>query len=591
MSKIIGIDFGTTKTIAALMQGGSPTIIADRRGRASIPSLVLVTPESEKTLFAGWEAKEHSKRYHLDHLTISSVKRSLGKGQRQRWAWLEEHPEAVAGLILARVKLEVEHQLGEPVGKAVIAIPANYSINQRWAVRQAAELAGLEVLRLINEATAAAFTYNVFHSRGDKTLLIFDLGGGTLDVSVVEVGQGICEVKATAGDGQLGGDDFDRLLMDYVARAAFGEGEEFDSLELFRQLVLREAVTRAKIELSSASSAQIYLPGFIQDGAGRRRNLDITIERAKFDELSQDLLKRAEGVIQQALKDAGVDGPKLDAALVIGGGSRIPAVRELVSRVVGKEPFVGLDPETCVAQGAAIQAGVLSGTKTDALLLDVTPLSLSVETEGGVATVLIPRNTTIQTRKSEIFTTAKDNQTEIRVNVFEGERPLVQNNILLGSLHLRGIAPAPRGTAQIEVTFDIDVNNLLTVRAKDIQTGREVSAAFNSPARLTPQEAAGIKRFTAETISKIAVRLSWEEEKERLENLRRTVSNWKQEVEGLIEARRESLTDEQAAMLDSGLRLLLDFSERGASEEELERIYAGLKQQICSFGEGSVQSL
>lgn len=584
MSKIIGIDFGTTKTIAAVMEGESPTVIADRRGRKSIPSLVLLTPESEKNLFVGWEAKEHSKRYHLDHLTISSVKRSLGEGQRQRWAWLDQHPEAVAGLILARVKLEVEHQLGEPVEKAVIAIPANYSINQRWAVRQAAELAGLEVCRLINEATAAAFTYNVHHSQDDKTLLIFDLGGGTLDVSVVEVGAGVCEVKATAGDGQLGGDDFDRVLMEHVVQTAFGTDEGFDSLELFRQLVLREAVTKAKIELSSAPSTQLYLPGFIQDGAGRRRNLDITVERERFNELSRDLLNEAELVIRQALQDAGVDGAKLDAALVIGGGSRIPAVRELVGRVVGKAPFVGLDPETCVAQGAAIQAAVVSKTKNDALLLDVTPLSLSIETLGGVATVLIPRNTTIPTRKSEDFSTAVDNQQQIEVKVFEGERPMAHDNRLVGSVRLQGIPPAPRGTPKIEVTFDIDENSLLTVRAKDHSAGSEVKAAFDSPARLSAEEVAHIKRFTAETISKIAVQLSWEEEKERLENLRRTVSYWKQEVEGLIETHKESLTDEQAALVHSGLRLLLDFSERGMAEEVLERIYVGLKQQIGSFG-------
>jgi molecular chaperone DnaK len=583
MSKIIGIDFGTTKTIAAVMERGSPVVIPDRRGRKSIPSLVLITPETEKSIFVGWEANEHSKRYHIDHLTISSIKRSLGKERKHLWGWLHEQPEAIAGLILARLKLEVEYQLGEKVEKVVIAIPANYSINQRWAIRQAAELAGLEVLRLINEATAAAFYYQSLHSREDKTLLIFDLGGGTLDVSVVEVGGDVCEVKSTAGDGQLGGDDFDKVLMDYVAQTAYTDINDFNSLELFQQLVLKEAVTKAKIELSSAHFSQIYLPGFIQSGSHPPQNLDITIQREKFDELSQSLLKGAEEVIQRAMKDAGVDGVKLDAALIIGGGSRIPAVRDLVHRTVGKEPYIGVDPEICVAQGAAVLASVLSGDKTDALLLDIAPLSLSIETLGGVATKLIERNTTIPTRKSEIFNTAKDNQTEIKVNVFEGERPMAADNHLLGSVFLGGISPAPRGMMKIEVAFEIDANGLLTVSAKDSSSGREVKSTFHSPSRLTAEEVAQSKNFMAQIISKIAVQLSWEVEKERIENLKRSVAIWKRNIEDLIERHKENLTDNQILILQSGVQLLLDFSERGASEEELEKIYASLKQQIDVF--------
>lgn len=586
MSKIIGIDFGTTKTIAAVMQGGSPVVIPDRRGRKSIPSLVLITPETEKNIFVGWEAKEHSKRYHLDHLTISSIKRSLGTARKHVWGWLDEHPEAIAGLILARLKLEIEHQLGEKIVKAVIAIPANYSINQRWAIAQAAELAGLEAYRLINEATAAAFYYQSLHSlKQEKTLLIFDLGGGTLDVSVVEVAEGHCEVKATAGDGQLGGDDFDRLLMDYVAQTAFTEIEDFNSLELFRHLVLREAVTKAKIELSSAHSSQIYLPGFIQRGSHPPQNLDLTIEREKFTALSQSLLKRAEEVIQQAMKDARVDGAKLDAALIIGGGSRIPAVRELVHQAVGKEPFTGFDPEVCVAQGAAVQAGILSGQKTDLLLLDVTPHSLSIETLGGVATKLIERNTTIPTRKSQTFSTATDKQTQVKVNVFEGERSMAADNRLLGSFHLVGIPPAPRGTAQIEVTFDIDANGILVASAKDLATGRGVNSIFHSSARLTAEEIANSKQFMAQMMSKLALQLSWEEEKERGENLKRNVAKWKHEIEALIEAHKEQFTDNQISILQSGLQLLSDFSERGTSEEELRKVYAALKQQLEVFRE------
>jgi molecular chaperone DnaK len=584
MSKILGIDFGTTKTIAAVMEGGSPVVIPDRRGRKSIPSLVLITPETEKDIFVGWEAKEHSKRYHVDHLIISSIKRSLGKERKHVWGWLHEHPEAIAGLILARLKLEVEHQLGEKIEKAVIAIPANYSINQRWAIRQAAELAGLNVVRLINEATAAAFYYQFLHEQ-NKTLLIFDLGGGALDVSVVSIGEGVCDVMATSGDDTIGGDDFDQVLMDYVVQTTCAEINDFDSLEAFRQLVLKEAVTKAKIELSSAPFSQIYLPGFIQSGAHPPQNLDITIEREKFNELSQSLLKRAEGVIQQAMKDAGVDGAGLDAALIIGGGSRIPAVRELVHRTVGKEPYIGLDHEICVAQGAAVQAGILSGEKIDALLSDVIPLSLSIETSGGVATTLIPRNTNIPTRKSKIISTTTDNQIEVKVNVYEGERPMAADNRFLGSILLGGISPAPSGIAQIEVSFDIDANGLLTVSAKNLASGQVVKSTFHSPSQLTAEELAHSKKFMAERISRIAAQLSWEEEKGRIEPLKQKVLMWKQDIEDLIEPHKDNLADNQMSILQSGLQLLSDFSERGSSEEELERIYANLKQQIDIFRE------
>jgi len=583
MSKIIGIDFGTTKAIAAAMKDGSPVVIPDRRGRNSIPSLVLLTPETEKKIFVGWEAQQHSKRYHLDHLTISSIKRSLGKERKQMWQWLHEHPEAIAGLILARLKLEIEHQLGEQVEQVVIAIPANYSLNQRWAIKQAAELAGLNVLRLMNEATAAALYYQSIHPKEAKTLMIFDLGGGTLDVSIVEVGEGVCDVKATAGDGELGGDDFDQAMMDYVAQTAFAETTDFNSLELFQQLVLREAITKAKIELSSAYSSQIYLPGFIQIGSHPPQNLDIIIEREKFNELSQILLKRAEEVIKCAMKDAGLKGEQLDAALIIGGGSRIPAVRELVYQTIGKRPYIGVDPEICVAQGAALQAGIMGGGIRDTLLLDATPHSLSIETLGGVATKLIERNTTLPTRISETFSTATDSQTEIKVNVYEGERSKAVENRFLGSLILDGIKPAPKGTTNIEVTFDIDANGLLTVSAKNLASGKEVKSAFHSPSRLTDEEIAASRQFMAQVISKIAIQLSWEEEKERLEDLQRKVSIWKQDIADLIEAQKDNLADQQLSILQSGLQLLLDFIERGTAEEELEKIYASLKQQIDIF--------
>ena len=582
MGEIVGIDFGTTKTIAAVVKDGSAVVIPDRRGRNSIPSVVLLTPETEQSVFAGWEAKEHSHRYHLDHVSISSIKRSLGKGEKGHWGWLQQYPEAIAGLILARLKLELEHQLNQKVDKAVIAIPANYSINQRWAIREAAQLAGLQVLRLINEATAAAFYYNFSHKH-DRTLLIFDLGGGTLDVSVVEVGESVCEVKATAGDPRLGGDDFDQVLMDFVMRATADAGS-VDSLELFRQLVLRESITKAKIELSSAPDTRLYLPAFIKHGPDSSQDLDITIGREEFIELSQDLLKRAEGVIEQVMKDCG-KSIKLDAALIIGGGSRMPAVRELVRKVTGLEPYIGLDPETCVAQGAAIQASILGGGITDALLLDVIPLSLSVETVGGVATRLIARHTTIPTRKAETFTTASDYQTQIKVNVFEGERPMAADNHFLGSVLLMGIPLAPRGQTNIEVCFDIDGNGLLTVSAKDLGTGREVKSTIESPSRLGPEDLAKTKNFMEQMIRKIAIHLTWKEEKKLLEESQRAVASWKLSIEEAIRVHEEDLTDDQLLLLQSGLQLLLDYSERGTAHQELERIYEGLKKQIDLFAE------
>ncbi|HEX8070626.1 MAG TPA: Hsp70 family protein [Pyrinomonadaceae bacterium] len=576
MSKIIGIDFGTTKAVAALMTGGQPAVIPDREGRAHLPALVLATPEED--FFVGWEAQKHGRRYEREPVTINSIKRSLGKEADKTWGWLHARPAAVAALILARLKLEVEHALGAEVTRAVVATPAHYEINQRWAVKQAAEAAGLEVLRLINEATAAALAYqHVRGGRRDEQLVVFDFGGGTLDVSVVEIGEGVCEVRATAGAGRLGGDDFDELLVDFCLTEARKQHGALKPLGAFQYLALREAAVRAKIELSAAPESRVYVPGLLQTEAGAFVELDVTVSREQFCASAQTFFATAESVLQRALKDADVKRP--DAALLIGGTSRIPAVRDLVRRTLGMEPFVGVNPETCVAQGAAVLGGVLSGT-TDLLLLDTCPNTLSVGTLGGAVTALIPRNTTLPTRKSETFTTARDNQTEIEVSIYEGERPLADDNVFIGEVKLSGIPPAPRGVPQIDVTFDLDASGTIRVAAKDMGTGRETKAEMRAPFRLAPAELELITALVRDETAKARARLARAEESARAEAARREVAHWAQVIEEFLARHAEALTAEQAARLRGGALLLTDFHERGAPAEELRRLCQGLAREM-----------
>lgn len=573
----IGIDFGTTKTVAAVFKGGQPTIIPDRWGHRSIPSLVLVTPEEE--LFVGWEAVTHPRRYESKHITINSIKRSLGKQGETGWGWWKTHPQEVAALILGRMKLEVEAYLGEEITDAVIAIPAHFDINQRWAVKQAAEIAGLRVPRLLNEATAAALTYYVTRAPGDASILVFDFGGGTLDVSILKIGQGVCEVKATAGDGWLGGDDFDQIIVDYILERVREQVGASLTLSPFQQTVIREAATKAKIELSGAQSSRIYLPGLIQT-ATRSYDLDLTITRDTFYSLSNVLIERTIGPLFQALSDAKMTRSDLNAALLIGGTSRMPAIQEIVRKVLSLEPHIGVDPETCVAEGAAIAAGVLAGDIKNVLLLDVLPLSLSVATMGGTVTRLIERNTTIPNRRSEVFSTTEYNQTQIEINIFEGEREFARDNRFVSKVTLSGIPPAPRGVPQIEITLDVDANGICNVIARDRATGKQTTATLAAPFQLNPAQVKVMQRAIGRELTKIKDRLARESEMELEEAIRRDAKSWEEKIDAFLTARGRHLTEKQAFILSEGRRLIVEHVQRGTSWAELQSLLSGVRQEF-----------
>lgn len=575
---IIGIDFGTTKTVAARYDNHRTEVITDRRGRRSLPSLVLVTPE--KNLFVGWEASTHTQRYQSEHISITSIKRSLGRQGETGWGWWKTHPQEVAALILARLKLEIEAQHNSEITGAVIAIPAHFDINQRWAVAQAAEIAGIKVLRLLNEATAVALNYCMTRVIPDSKILVFDFGGGTLDVSVLEVGQGLCEVKAIAGDGDLGGDDFDQVILNHVleeAKAQIGRSSDLNTTEL---LVLKEAVTRAKAELSSAQSTQIYVPGLFRDSNRNHRPLDLTITRDTFNNLSKGLLRRTEEVIQKALTDASIKRDSdLNGVLMIGGTTRIPAVRELLRKKIGLSPHVGVDPETCVAEGAAIQAAVLTGNLQKMLLLDGLPRSLSIGTAGGV-TKLIPRNTTFPTRKSEEFSTTQDNQTQIEVNIFEGESDVAKENAYVGRIVLSNIPPAPKGIPKIEVIFDIDGSGTLHATARDIGTGRKTEAVISAPYRLNAAQIKVIGRKVEQALSQTKLTITREVEKDQDMMVRNAALECERKIGQFLDANQNDLSALEAQVLISGRQLIIEFIDREAPREDVKQLIEGLNLEL-----------
>ena len=574
MSKIVGIDFGTTKTVAAVLEGKFPTVIPDRKGRQSLPSVVLVSDEQE--YFVGWEAKEHPSRYNNEYININSIKRDLGRRREKSWGWLKAHPPAVAALILGRLKIELEDHFREEVRQAVIAIPAHFDINQRWAVKQAAAIAGFEVLRLVNEATAAALSFNARRRPHDQTLLVLDFGGGTLDASVLELGEGVCEVKATAGDGLLGGDDFDRLIVDQILQTVRRQVPGFKDWSPLQSSVVSEAAVRAKIELSAAQSTQIYLPGLVETAAKSYYSVDLVIDRMTFEHLSKELLARTDDVLKRVLSDAGLK--TIDDVLLIGGTSRIPAVRELVGKTLGRGPVTGVDPLTCVAEGAAGLGGIWAGKAQDYFLLDTYPNSLSVSTQGGMAKRLIERNTTIPTRKSEIFSTHTNNQTRVEVTVYEGERPMVKDNSLVGSVTLAGIPPAPRGMPEIEVTFEIDGDGILNVSAQDLSTKRSAKATIVAPSRLPHEEVEVIRDIVAMEMKKIRERLTREAEKEEEEGRKKEALDCVGKIERLLAEYGEQMAAEQVSTLRRGCDVVSDYLDRGAPAEDLHNLVTSLRK-------------
>jgi molecular chaperone DnaK len=508
MPRVVGIDLGTTNSVTAVLEAGEPTVLENAEGSRITPSVVAINPKTGERL-VGTLAKRQAVTNPEN--TIFSIKRFMGRkfddpivqdaikrvpyrvtrapngDVRVVMGGKEYSPPEISAMILQKLKADAEARLGTTVNQAVITVPAYFSDAQRQATKDAGQIAGLEVLRIVNEPTAASLAYGLDKAGRDETIAVYDLGGGTFDISILRVGEGVVEVLATNGDTFLGGDDFDREVMDWIiAEFKRDQGIDLSSDRMALQRV-REAAERAKIELSSAQTTEINLP-FITATAAGPLHLQLTLTRSQLEQLTDHLVQRTRGPVTKALEDAKVDAKEIDEVVLVGGQTRMPAVQELVRNLFGKEPHKGVNPDEVVAVGAAVQAGVLTGDVRDVLLLDVTPLSLGVETKGGVMTVLIPRNTTIPTRRSEIFSTAEDNQSQVEIHVLQGERPLASENKSLGRFILDGIAPAPRGVPQIEVTFDIDANGILNVSARDRSTGKEQRMVIQPTSGLTEQE-------------------------------------------------------------------------------------------------------
>ena len=482
MSKIIGIDLGTTNSCVSVMEGGEATVIPNAEGHRTTPSVVAFSKTGERMV--GQVAKRQA--VTNPDRTISSIKREMGSDYKVEIDGKKFTPQEISAMILQKLKADAEAYLGEPVTEAVITVPAYFTDAQRQATKDAGKIAGLDVKRIINEPTAAALAYGL-DKETDQKIMVYDLGGGTFDVSVLEIGDGVIEVLATAGNNRLGGDDFDQCITNYLVQ----EFKKSDGIDLSGDRVamqrLKEAAEKAKIELSGVTSTNINLPYITADATGPK-HLDVTLTRAKFNELTAHLVEKTAGPVRQAMSDAGISASDLTKVLLVGGSSRVPAVQEMVKKLTGKEGFKGINPDECVADGAAIQGGVLGGDVAGVVLLDVTPLSLGIETLGGVCTKLIERNTTIPTKKSQVFSTAADNQTSVEVNVLQGEREMAAYNKSLGRFQLDGIAPARRGVPQIEVTFDIDANGIVNVSAKDLGTGKEQHITITSSTNMSKED-------------------------------------------------------------------------------------------------------
>lgn len=547
MAKIIGIDLGTTNSVVSVMEGGEPVIIPNAEGQRTTPSVVAFTKEGERLV--GQVAKNQAQR-NPDR-TITSIKREMGSNNKHVIDGKAYTPPEVSAMILQKLKADAEAYLGETVSQAVVTVPAYFSDSQRQATKDAGRIAGLQVDRIINEPTAASLAYGL-EKEDNQTILIYDLGGGTFDVSILELGDGVFDVKSTSGNTKLGGDDFDNRIVDWmIQEMKNGEGVDL-SKDKFAVQRLRDAAEKAKIELSSVLTSNISLP-YISSGQDGPKHLDLNLTRAKFDDMTGDLVDATMTPVRTAMKDAGLEPAQIDKILLVGGSTRIPAVQEAVKSFFNKEPFKGINPDECVALGAAIQGGILSGDVDEMVLLDVTPLSLGLETLGGVMTRMIERNTTIPTSKKQVFSTAADNQTQVEVHILQGERPMAADNRTLGRFFLDGIAPARAGTPQIEVSFDIDANGIVNVAAIDLTTKRKQNITITASSNMSD---ADIERAVKEA-EEFA-----EADKERAEKV-----HVKNEAESKIRATERLLEDEETAKLYQG-------DDREAVNAALEKLKA-----------------
>ncbi len=572
MSKIIGIDLGTTNSCVAVLEGGEPKVIPNPEGNRTTPSVVAFK-NGER------QVGEVAKRQAITNInTLMSIKRHMGTDYKVEVEGKNYTPQEVSAIILQYLKSYAEDYLGEPVTKAVITVPAYFNDAERQATKDAGRIAGLEVERIINEPTAAALAYGLDKTDQDQTILVYDLGGGTFDVSILELGDGVFEVKATAGDNRLGGDDFDQVIIDYLVEQFKKENGIDLSQDKMALQRLKDAAEKAKKDLSGVASTQISLP-FITAGPAGPLHLEVTMTRAKFDELSAPLVERTMGPTRQALSDAGLSASQLDKVILVGGSTRIPAVQEAIKKATGKEPHRGVNPDEVVAMGAAIQGGVITGDVKDVVLLDVTPLSLGIETMGGVFTKLIDRNTTIPTSKSQVFSTAADNQTAVDIHVLQGERPMANLNKTLGRFQLSDIPPAPRGIPQIEVTFDIDKNGIVNVRAKDLGTNKEQQITIKSSTGLSDEEIQKMVREAEENAEADKQRKEEVELRNEADQLVFTTEKTLKDLEDKVDAAEVAKANEAKDALKAAIEQN-DLAEIRAKKDALQEIVQALTVKL-----------